>query len=256
MLYSSIYMSLPEFRFSRRHFTRVALLGSLSYAALNNSLYAEASGSTHIVQKGDTLSGIALRYGTSVRAIKRSNGLQSDLIRVGQRLRLPTSSTGSVDMLQSVRKQTAQIKVRTSNWDTIIVHHSAIKYGNAAIYDKAHRRRGMQNGLAYHFIIGNGINSGDGEIELGPRWQKQLLGGHVKSYQVNLTAIGICLVGNFEETYPTKKQLTALTQLVDWLQQDVLKKKTKFAGHKEIKGEQTICPGRNFPLVTMHKRFS
>lgn len=249
-------MDLPEFKISRRHFARMALLGSMGYAFAGNSLYAEGSSSTHIVQKGDTLSGIALRYGTSVRAIKRSNGLQSDLIRIGQKLRLPASSSSLADMLQSVRKQTAQINVRTGNWDTIIVHHSAIKYGNAAIYDKAHRKRGMQNGLAYHFIIGNGINSGDGEIEIGPRWTKQLLGGHVKSYQVNLTAIGICLIGNFEETYPTKKQVTSLTQLVEWLQMDVLKKKTKFAGHKEIKGEQTVCPGRNFPLSSMHKRFS
>jgi hypothetical protein len=42
--------------------------------------------------------------------------------------------------------------------------YSAIKDGNAASYDRAHRRRGMENGLAYHFVIGNGVDSGDGEI--------------------------------------------------------------------------------------------
>jgi len=113
----------------------------------------------------------------------------------------------------------------------------------------------MQNGLAYHFLIGNGIDSGDGEIEIGPRWTKQLLGGHLKSYQLNLTAIGICFVGNFEQTQPSRKQLAAFTQLMDWLQGDVLKRNTQFAGHKELKGEQTICPGKYFPLAAMHARY-
>lgn len=249
-------MEFQDFQCSRRKFARTALLGGLVYTIAGQTLLAANSDAIHIVQRGDTLSHIALRYGSSVRAIKQANGLSGDLIRVGQKLRIPAVSTGSGgDLLGPARSATAKINVRTSNWDTIIVHHSAIKYGNAAIYDKAHRKRGMQNGLAYHFIIGNGIDSGDGEIEVGPRWHKQLLGGHVKSYKVNLTAIGICLVGNFEESYPTKRQLSAFTQLMDWLQSDVLKKKTKFAGHKEIKGEQTICPGRNFPLSAMHSRY-
>ncbi len=210
--------------------------------------------SIHIVQQGDTLGHIALRYGTTVSTIKHANNLTSDLVRVGQKLQIPAGKP-SLDLLSNVRAETAKINVRRDNWKRIVVHHSAIKYGNAKKYDSAHRQRGMQNGLAYHFLIGNGIDSGDGEIEIGPRWKKQLLGGHVRSYNLNLTAIGICLVGNFEQTHPSKKQLDAFTQLMDWLQGDVLKKKTQFAGHKELKGEQTICPGKNFPLAAMHARY-
>ena len=95
----------------------------------------------------------------------------------------------------------------------------------------------------------------DGEIEIGPRWRKQLLGGHLKSYRLNQSAIGICLVGNFEETRPSKKQIQALTQLVDWLQREVLRKRTRFAGHKELPGEKTVCPGKYFPLKTLHRRY-
>jgi LysM repeat protein len=43
----------------------------------------------HVVRGGETLSGIALRYGTSVSAIKRRNNLYSDMIYVGQRLIIP-----------------------------------------------------------------------------------------------------------------------------------------------------------------------
>lgn len=214
-----------------------------------------STGIIHEVQRGDTLGGIAIIHGVSIASLKRANNLSSDVIRIGQKLKVPITAGSSEDLLAKVRAQTANIAVRRDNWERIVVHHSAIKYGNAEIYERAHRKRGMQNGLAYHFVIGNGIDSGDGEIEVGPRWTKQLLGGHVKSYQINLTAIGICLVGNFEATHPSKRQLSAFTQLMDWLRSDVVPKATNFAGHRDLRGEQTICPGKNFPLAAMHARY-
>lgn len=42
-----------------------------------------------VVQRGDTLSGIAASSGTSVAAIKQLNGLKSDVIRMGDRLKVP-----------------------------------------------------------------------------------------------------------------------------------------------------------------------
>lgn len=209
----------------------------------------------HIVRPGDTLSGIAIRYGVTVAKIKSDNTLRSDVIRIGQKLAIAPSNHRDSDYIAGARAVTARINVRPDNWKRIVVHHSGIKYGNAAKYDAAHRRRGMQNGLAYHFLIGNGIDSGDGEIEIGPRWHKQLLGGHVKNYRINLTAIGICLVGNFEKTHPSRRQLEAFTQLMDWLRGEILPSAHRFAGHRELKGEHTICPGRNFPLTAMHKRY-
>ncbi|MGB0344621.1 MAG: LysM peptidoglycan-binding domain-containing protein [Coraliomargarita sp.] len=242
---------------SRRYFAKTTLLVASSVVSMTSGLLAQSNKTAHTVRKGDTLSKLARKYGTSVKAIQQANGLKSDLIRIGQRLVIPTAAKASSgpDMLRSVRAQNAGIPVKPALWDTIVVHHSAVKFGNAAKYDAGHRRRGMKNGLAYHFVIGNGIDSGDGEIEIGPRWRKQLLGGHLKSYRLNQSAIGICLVGNFEQTRPSKKQLMALTQLVDWLQRDVLRKRTRFAGHKELPGEKTVCPGKYFPLKTLHSRY-
>ena len=243
-------------RYSRRHFTRNTLLASLSCTSLGIPLLAQSRRRSYTVRKGDTLSHIARRHQTTVAAIKRANNLTSDLIRIGQKITLPDPRVyTTVDRLHSLRQQCAGIKVRKSQWQRIVVHHSAIKYGNASTYDATHRRRGMKNGLAYHFVIGNGIDSGDGEIEVGPRWKKQLLGGHLKSYTLNLSSIGICLVGNFEESRPSQKQLDSFVQLMNWLQEAVLKQKVDFAGHRELKGEQTVCPGKNFPLSAMHRRF-
>jgi len=44
---------------------------------------------TYTVKKGDTLSGIASRYGSSVTKIRSANGISGSLIRPGQKLKVP-----------------------------------------------------------------------------------------------------------------------------------------------------------------------
>ena len=51
----------------------------------------KAGDGVYIIARGDTLSGIAARYNVSVEALKQHNGMTSSVIRVGQRLKIPTS---------------------------------------------------------------------------------------------------------------------------------------------------------------------
>jgi len=51
---------------------------------------AKPSTKRHTVKRGDTLSGIASRYGASVTAIRRANGISGNLIHPGQRLVIPS----------------------------------------------------------------------------------------------------------------------------------------------------------------------
>ncbi|MCF7669416.1 MAG: LysM peptidoglycan-binding domain-containing protein [Verrucomicrobia bacterium] len=51
-------------------------------------------GNTYVVQSGDTLIGIARKFGTTVSALKESNNLRTDRILVGQKLVLPSASAG------------------------------------------------------------------------------------------------------------------------------------------------------------------
>ncbi|MBT4163050.1 MAG: LysM peptidoglycan-binding domain-containing protein, partial [Gammaproteobacteria bacterium] len=44
---------------------------------------------THVIERGDTLSEIASRYRVSFKRLKEINGLRSDTIRVGQKLKIP-----------------------------------------------------------------------------------------------------------------------------------------------------------------------
>ncbi len=210
-----------------------------------------ASGGTYTVRRGDTLSGIAQRFGTTVQALRYQNGIEGDLIRVGDVLELPGD-----DFLTEVRRVSEPKRGGLRTWRYLVAHHSGVDTGNAAIYDQYHRNQvGMQNGLAYHFVIGNGTKSGDGEIEIGSRWDRQLNGGHVRNSQVNHEGVGICLVGNFQNGRPTPRQVAALTSLGGYLRQ-IIPNRTKFAVHREIDGRNhTVCPGRFFPTARMHRLF-
>ena len=169
----------------------------------------------------------------------------------------PLHAAAKTDTLpRSLRWRIKKTGTDYTRWRHIIGHHSATPNGSAAIFDAYHRnQRHMENGLAYHFIIGNGTDSKDGQIEIGPRWTKQLRGGHVHSLAYNENSVGICLVGNFEKTRPTAKQIAAFTALVQFLRADVLLGRAPLLLHREVKGEQTLCPGRNFPAKHIHQLF-
>lgn len=49
---------------------------------------------TYTVKKGDTLSAIALKYGTTVEALVSTNGIKNkNLIHIGQVLQIPAKNT-------------------------------------------------------------------------------------------------------------------------------------------------------------------
>lgn len=105
----------------------------------------------------------------------------------------------------------------------------------------------MANGLGYHFVIGNGNGMGNGEIAIGPRWTRQLEGGHLASAAQNRYSIGICLVGNFDQTRPTARQMESLRALVQYLQVRCGVPIARVTTHTRINVRPTNCPGRHFP---------
>lgn len=135
----------------------------------------------------------------------------------------------------------------SSRWTTIVIHHSASEDDNAASMDKLHRNKGWDE-LGYHFVIGNGSKSGDGQIEVGSRWTKQKHGAHAKTPDnyYNEHGIGICLVGNFQNHGPSAAQLRSLDRLVRFLMTQTGVGPTAIMGHREVKS--TLCPGRLFPI--------
>lgn len=161
---------------------------------------------------------------------------------------------------REVRDAIDRAPVKKGRWQYIIVHNSGTRQGNARIFANYHKNvRKMQNGLAYHFVIGNGTSSGDGEIEIGSRWTRQINGGHVASDYLNNIAIGVCFVGDYNRDKPTEAQLGALDELIRYVRARVGRSKGRVVvvkAHREINPKPTDCPGNRFPYRWMHQRFN
>ncbi len=148
----------------------------------------------------------------------------------------------------SIIRQLDRYPVR--DWKYIVIHHSATECGSAAEFDKFHREtKHWENGLGYHFVIGNGHGSGDGQIEIGNRWIKQIDGAHASVHEYNHFGVGICLVGNFNTTNPTANQMTSLITLVTYLQKKCRISSEKIVLHRSVR--ETECPGRHFPYYKL-----
>lgn len=137
----------------------------------------------------------------------------------------------------------------SNRWECIIIHHSDTPMGSAASFDSAHRQRGWDE-LGYHFVIDNGSGGPDGRVEVGSRWDTQKHGAHCKvpGNYYNEHGIGICLVGDFERSYPTSKQMESLRKLVTFLMVHGKIPASHILGHREANGNNTKCPGRNFSM--------
>jgi len=137
-------------------------------------------------------------------------------------------------------------------WRYIVIHHSDTPTGSAAKFDAAHKAKGWDE-LGYHFVIGNGTETGDGQVEVGPRWPKQKWGAHAKTpdNRYNDYGIGICLVGNFDDTRPTSAQMKSLAKLTAYLMKTYKISPNNVVGHGDTK--PTDCPGRNMSVATVRR---
>jgi N-acetylmuramoyl-L-alanine amidase len=138
-------------------------------------------------------------------------------------------------------------------WTAIVIHHSGTSRGNAAIFDRWHREGNHWEGVGYDFVIGNGSDSLDGEVEVTFRWREQRTGAHcggTPNNWANERAVGICLVGNFNRSFPSNKQMKSLSKLVRFLQSRYSIPKNRIYGHNTTPGARaTDCPGSKFPMA-------
>jgi hypothetical protein len=135
----------------------------------------------------------------------------------------------------------------SSMWEWITVHHSAM-----AVDSRVHSRQSVGHqavrsiqfshmnargygDVGYHFLVDPAGRVYEGR---SLRWQ----GAHALG-QNNVGNIGICLLGNFENTPPTRQAQTALHSLVDSLRLGFAIGATHVVGHDHWTSTQ--CPGRH-----------
>ncbi len=250
-------------RLSRVYIVRLAIARAALWLlmwAMGAPATGLAADTTYTVKRGDTVYGIARRHGVSAAAVAERNGLNRNFhIYAGQRLRIPTRAAAPAKkaatkkpapsaLPRSVQRAIDKAPVRAGRWKYIVIHHSGIDTGTVRTMDKYHREvRHMENGLAYHFVIGNGSGMGDGAIAVCQRWPRQLDGGHLASSAQNRVAIGICLVGNFDKHRPSAKAMASLRSLVEALMVRCRLKPAAVKTHQHLNVVHTRCPGKYFP---------
>jgi len=152
----------------------------------------------------------------------------------------------------------------SNRWYVIVVHHTATDVGSLADVQNWHLGNGWEHGCGYHFVIGNGTRSPDGRVEPSSRWRQQIHGAHTKltpgiarakgldDNHYNDHGIGIALVGNFDKSRPSKRQMASLAELVKFLMDRCHVPITKVYGHRDLK--PTSCPGKNFSMYELKSR--
>lgn len=131
----------------------------------------------------------------------------------------------------------------------VVVHHSATEEGGAEAFRVLHRIvRGWRD-VGYHFVIGNGTHSPDGQVEPGrPEYCR---GAHAKG--ANEFSLGVCMVGNFMRSHPTESQLRSLGAILYRIMKAHGIPREGVMLHRQVKGSSTDCPGRNLTLAMVHE---
>jgi len=150
-----------------------------------------------------------------------------------------------------------EVSVPARPWRWIVIHHSASDTGSAAAFDAFHRNQKHWDELGYHFVIGNGTGSPDGLVEIGSRWPKQKHGAHCKVSghpEYNDLGIGVCLVGNFDHTLPSRDQIESAARVVQYLKDRYHVPRDRIYGHGQLKA--THCPGLRVPYADVYRRLA
>ncbi|MBI3316040.1 MAG: N-acetylmuramoyl-L-alanine amidase [Candidatus Omnitrophica bacterium] len=211
---------------------------------------------THTVERGQTLYRIAKIYKVEVSDLMRVNHIyHPSQLEKGLRLIIPlpgVPGAGAVPLygVYSLNQVRSVVGPRNflSDWRTVTLHHSATLGGSARLFDRDHRRRHM-GGLFYHFVIGNGTRTRDGDIEVGWRWKKQVKAN--RPYDIQ-----ICLVGDFNRQKVSDAQFDSMVKLIRVLQEEYGVPLKNIRRHEDIKGRPTECPGKNFPFHRVLSKLS
>lgn len=237
----------------------------------------DGPGCNHVVEAGQSISGISQLYHVDINEIIKANDLQNIALIAGQVLFIPGGKALPIAP-KPIEKPAAPAPaaayaIPRANWSVesidggnidpmgssvwrITIHHSAdapdLTDDPVATLRRIERQHMMGMGknepfacIGYHFII-----SADGRVWEGRPVKFQ--GAHATGDN-NKGNIGICLLGNFNKQHVTAAQRASLDRLVDRLCRDFHVSKSNIVGHNHFKS--TDCPGKNLePIVEAYAK--
>ena len=161
--------------------------------------------------------------------------------------------------------------------DAIVIHHSAgpdnktLSWPATRRYHKSYRYQGniIQKDMALGMIAKNvpvirpwrdigyhfGIEQFDGHYETLCGRMLTKTGAHCREYEMNRRSIGICLVGNFDETPPPPEQWNCAVSLVKSMMRIFKIPPVMVYGHRELTPYKT-CPGHLFDMERFRREIA
>jgi peptidoglycan hydrolase-like protein with peptidoglycan-binding domain len=97
--------------------TQRALLTGRRAAHARRAVHRRTYGFRYVVRSGDTLTAIASRYGTTVRALERANGIRrGEFILIGARLRVPRRAAATVSHVAVAAVPASDVRSSIDRW--------------------------------------------------------------------------------------------------------------------------------------------
>lgn len=126
----------------------------------------------------------------------------------------------------------------------IVIHHSLTKDGQSLSWKGIRNYHMGTNGwsdIGYHY----GIEMIDGSVEILVGRSMSMAGAHAPG--ANNTSLGICIVGNFEESMPDVNIWIKASFFVRDLLKFFKLPIDAVVGHRDVTPGRT-CPGRHFDM--------
>lgn len=125
---------------------------SASISTVNADAYQPTSynseTTTYTVKGGDSLSKIARQYGTTVQAIKATNGKSSDIIRIGEKLTIPVAGGAAVSTSSTNAASVTRTTTTTASGRTHTVQSGEYPAGIAQQYGMTASELLSMNGIS------------------------------------------------------------------------------------------------------------
>lgn len=135
------------------------------------------------------------------------------------------------------------------NITEVVIHHSVTPASQTlakslASFDANHKRLTAQGqpesgtewrNIGYHYVVHATEGVANSRLD-------HIIGYHASNWEANKRSIGICLVGNFDQEYPSEAHIRAVSDLIKGLV-GRYPNVNKVSAHREY--SKKSCPGKN-----------
>ena len=126
------------------------------------------------------------------------------------------------------------------DWKYIIIHHTAANEKDTAQVRAYHLSKGWID-IGYNYVVEKSGKIVEGRSLL-------MAGAHCDADGMNKKAVGISVIGNYDEVMIKSMQYNSLLLITRQIMNYFKIPISNVLGHREVKGSDTACPGKYFNM--------